>query len=250
MKIALLIDAENTHCKHIEFVLEKAKTFGELNIRRVYGDFTRPQLSCWKELLQNHAMTVAQRVSYKKGKNTTDIEIIMDAIELKERKLIDGVVLVSGDSDFTGLATRMRENNLLFIGIGSKDASPVLKNACSEYIEFTEEISVASNHASDVFKIEAPKLIGPVIVDKINLKSEPISKINSFKIIGTALKATEEPDGYSYSGKIGEYLKHHHPNFNFKVIGYSGQGSFFKENTSKYKIDYRNNNSSLYIKTK
>lgn len=117
-KFAILIDADNAQSKAIEHILTEAARYGIVTSRRCYGDWTNPQGKSWKDILNKYAIQPIQQFSYTKGKNATDSALIIDAMDLLYTKNFDGFILVSSDSDFTRLATRLRETGLEVIGFG------------------------------------------------------------------------------------------------------------------------------------
>jgi uncharacterized LabA/DUF88 family protein len=251
-RIALLIDAENTHCKEIDFILEKSSQYGELIIRRVYGDFTKQQLSCWQEIIQRHAFGVAQKFAYKKGKNSTDIELIMDAIELKVLNKVDGIILVAGDSDYTSLALRCREGNLQFIGMGRACSSEALKRSCQQFIEFSDTPSQTSSVEDQKvlpYKLSAPQLPGVKVIGHINLSQ---NDINSRYIvwIKAAVNQLVELDGFASLSKVVEILRKLHPEFDYKKTGSATMSKYIGKHPIHFEIQKRQNNSSIYIKNK
>jgi uncharacterized LabA/DUF88 family protein len=251
-RLALLIDAENTNCSELDFILHKASSYGETIIRRMYGDFTRQNLACWQEPIQKHAFTVAQKFAYKKGKNSTDIELIMDAIELKLLNKVDGIILVAGDSDYTGLALKCREANMAFIGIGKRDSADVLKRSCQEFIEFPEPSNVFPDEKvahDSKFRIEAPKLPGVKVIGRINYHLEDL-ETKYLKWIQLAIKQGIESDGYASLSKVIEALRKSHLDFDIKKVGSSTLSKFLSKHHNHFHIIYRNNNSSIYIKIK
>lgn len=251
-RLALLIDAENTNCSELEFILHKASSYGETIIRRMYGDFTKQNLACWQEPIQKHAFTVAQKFAYKKGKNSTDIELIMDAIELKLLNKVDGIILVAGDSDYTGLALKCREANMAFIGIGKKDSAEVLKRSCQEFIEYPEHpkavpIEIVAHDSN--FRIEAPKLPGVKVVGRIDNHMEDL-ETKYLKWIQFAITKGIERDGYASLSKVIESLRKSNQDFDIKKTGASSVSKFLSKHHYHFNILYRNNNSAIYINNK
>lgn len=111
-RLAVLIDADNAQAAVIESLLEEVAKFGEASVRRIYGDFTSPNSSSWKKILNKHSIKPVQQFAYTTGKNATDSTMIIDAMDLLYTRKIDGFCLVTSDSDFTGLAVRLREEGL------------------------------------------------------------------------------------------------------------------------------------------
>ncbi|MDR3182054.1 MAG: NYN domain-containing protein, partial [Planctomycetaceae bacterium] len=117
-KIAVLIDGDNAESKLIEHILDAAGKHGTTTIKRAYGDWSEPQLKSWREKLNAYAIRPIQKFAYTKGKNSTDSELIIDAMDILHSRLVDGFCIVSSDSDYTGLANRIREAGMFIMGIG------------------------------------------------------------------------------------------------------------------------------------
>lgn len=244
-RIALLIDAENTQCIYIDFIMEEAGRYGTTQVKPLYGDFTNPGLSCWHAVAQRYGFAVAQKFAYKKGKNSTNIELIIDAIELKERHKIDGVVLVSGDNDYSGLALRYREDAILFVAIGHAASGLSLRSACSQFIEYPQNghpvellvEPVDMNVAKQT--VNSPKLPGLTIVGKVELEKPRVTKSSICNFIRQATHKFRVSDGYTDIRKVIEYLRTVDQEFSIKAIGYSTIGKFISQNASKYNIDFK-----------
>ena len=119
-KIAVLIDADNVSQKYIQYILDEIVNHGIPTYKRIYGDWTKPQLASWKELLLEYSITPIQQYSYTTGKNATDSALIIDAMDILYSKNVDGFCIVSSDSDFTKLASRLREAGMYVLGMGEK----------------------------------------------------------------------------------------------------------------------------------
>ena len=132
--LAVLIDADNTSAKHAQAIFDEIIKLGEANVRRIYGDFTGSQLSGWDKAVGRLAILQHQQRSNSKGKNASDIALVIDAMDLMYKRTLDGIVLVSSDSDFTRLAQRLREEGLEVYGFGERKAVEAFRNACNRFI--------------------------------------------------------------------------------------------------------------------
>ena len=136
-RLAVLIDADNAQAGVIEGLLAEVARFGEATVRRIYGDFTSPTSASWKKVLNRYSIKPVQQFAYTTGKNATDSTMIIDAMDLLYTRRFDGYCLVTSDSDFTGLAVRLREEGLLVYGFGEQKTPEAFRNACHKFI-FTE----------------------------------------------------------------------------------------------------------------
>ncbi len=134
-KLAVLIDADNTSIKVIESLLREITKFGTAYVKRVYGDWTNNNMNSWKKVLNNFALTPIQQFAYTSGKNSTDIALIIDAMDLLYTDKFDGFCIVSSDSDFTPLVNRIRQNGLLVYGFGKKQTPRSFISACDRFIQ-------------------------------------------------------------------------------------------------------------------
>ena len=138
-RLAVLIDADNTAAKWADAIFEEIATLGEANVRRIYGDFSGPHLRSWEKKLAGLAVIAHQQFAYTKGKNSSDIALVIDAMDLMHTGRFDGFVLVSSDSDFTRLAGRLREQGLQVFGIGRTNTPEAFRKACKRFI-FVENL--------------------------------------------------------------------------------------------------------------
>ena len=143
-RLAVLIDADNTSAEWAEAIFEEVATIGEASVRRIYGDFSGPGLAGWRRKLAAHAVVPHQQFAYTKGKNSSDIALVIDAMDLLHSGRFDGFVLVSSDSDFTRLASRVREQGLDAFGIGRQNTPESFRKACKRFI-FVENIVDAAS---------------------------------------------------------------------------------------------------------
>src|ERR1700731_1338290 len=138
-RLAILIDADNTSPRIAAGLFEEVAKFGEASVRRIYGDFSGQQLKSWAEILQKHAIDPYQQFAYTKGKNASDIALVIEAMDLLHTGRFEGFCLVSSDSDFTRLASRLREQGADVYGFGKKDTPERLSQACRRFI-YTENL--------------------------------------------------------------------------------------------------------------
>ena len=133
MKIAVLIDADNVSDKYIKYIFDEISNLGMPTFKRIYGDWTKPQLGSWKTVLLNYSITPIQQYSYTTGKNATDAALIIDAMDILYSNNVDGFCIVSSDSDFTRLATRLREAGMYVVGMGEKKTPTPFISACEKF---------------------------------------------------------------------------------------------------------------------
>src|SRR6476646_3467723 len=138
-KMALLIDGDNAQAKLIGLIISEASKYGKITIRRIYGDWTQQTMSKWKSLLNDFAISPIQKFSYTTGKNSTDTALIIDAMDILHDQLVDGFCIVSSDSDYTGLAKRIREEGIFVMGIGEKKTPNAFVKSC-EIFTFVENL--------------------------------------------------------------------------------------------------------------
>ncbi len=212
LRLAVLIDADNAQASVIEALLAEIARFGEATVKRIYGDFTTQASSSWKKVLQKHAIKPIQQFAYTTGKNATDSTLIIDAMDLLYTRKFDGFCLVSSDSDFTGLAMRLREEGLTVIGFGEKKTPEAFKNACHKFI-FTE---VLRQIASDVSSTKEETKKKPA--------ADPTPTEIKFdfpkKFVLDALEQSSDDTGWANLGTFGSYLTKLQPDFDSRIYGH------------------------------
>jgi len=200
--LAVLIDADNTSAKHAQAIFDEIVKLGEANVRRIYGDFSGNRLSGWDEAIKSLAILQHQQRSNSKGKNASDIALVIDAMDLMYKRTLDGVVLVSSDSDFTRLAQRLREEGLEVYGFGERKAVEAFRNACNRFI-YVENLTEAG----------AEKDSGEGNAGK---ETEPPSK--AVKIIATAIEGSDD-DGWANLSDVGKRILAAAPDFDPRSYG-------------------------------
>lgn len=207
LKLAVLIDADNAQSAIIKELLGEVSTFGLASVKRAYGDWTTPNLKGWKEMLHLMAIQPIQQFSYTSGKNSTDASLIIDAMDLLHSGKLDGFCLVSSDSDFTRLATRIREAGLLVYGFGEKKTPAAFVAACDKFV-YTEILRTAHHDA-----------VEPSAVAKNMAVRAPIVLGDTEKIVRNAIAAATREDGFASLGPVGSLILKNSPAFDPRNYG-------------------------------
>jgi len=234
-RFTLLIDADNAQAKAIDAILTEAARYGDVTSRRCYGDWTSPQSKSWKEVLNKHAIQPMQQFAYTVGKNATDSALIIDAMDLLYTGKFDGFFLVSSDSDFTKLATRLREAGLEVIGIGRRSTPEAFRAACNKFI-FTETIMDDENSADEIKKstksVETSATISPAPKNDKNKQSvkivDPSKDTNLKKLIKEAIESASEEDGWANLGGVGSYIPRVDSSFDPRNYGFDKLGKLIR----------------------
>ena len=209
LRLAVLIDADNIPARHIEAVLDELATYGEPSVRRVYGDWSSQALSQWKEKARSLGLVMHQQSANTKGKNASDIGLVIDAMDILHAGKVDGFVLVSSDSDFTRLASRIREDGLQVIGVGERKTPESLRNVCNRFI-FLENIAATPEPAADTPTPAKPK-------EPVRAEKDPPSKAIPL-VLAAMKKIGIEEDSYSL-GQLGQVLTQLYPDFDSRTYG-------------------------------
>ncbi len=234
-RFALLIDADNAQAKAIDAILTEAARYGDATSRRCYGDWTNTQLGSWKSVLNKHAIQPMQQFAYTSGKNATDSALIIDAMDLLYTGKFNGFFLVSSDSDFTKLATRLREAGLEVIGIGKRLTPEAFRSACNKFI-FTETI-MDDESSSDEVKVDSKSIIITPVHQNSNTVISPTSQNDKSeqppkivnpskdsdlkKLINEAIEAVSEDDGWANLGGVGSYILRLDSSFDARNYGFA-----------------------------
>jgi uncharacterized LabA/DUF88 family protein len=265
-RFALLIDADNAQAKAIDAILTEAARYGDATSRRCYGDWTNTQLGSWKSVLNKHAIQPMQQFAYTSGKNATDSALIIDAMDLLYTGKFNGFFLVSSDSDFTKLATRLREAGLEVIGIGRRLTPEAFRAACNKFI-FTETIMDDENSPDEIKKntksVETStavsqfsnNIISPAPQnDKSNQSAkivEPSKDNNLKKLIKEAIESASEEDGWANLGGVGSYIPRVDSSFDPRNYGFEKLGKLIRS-LDYVEVQQKNidNGSNTYIRFK
>ncbi|MCH7771526.1 MAG: NYN domain-containing protein [Bacteroidetes bacterium] len=242
LKLAVLIDGDNIPSAYVKEMMEEIAKYGNPTIKRIYGDWTKPRLSKWKNILLENAITPIQQYGYTTGKNATDSAMIIDAMDILYSEKVNGFCLVSSDSDFTRLATRLREAGMQVFGIGEKKTPDSFIVACDKFIyieilkyqtegsesEFTESKSIQKNNIDKI----TPKVI---------------------KLISSTISDLADDDGWAFLGDVGNLLQKKQPNFDSRNYGFQKLTPLINS-INKFEIEQRESTKGrfklIYVKNK
>ena len=225
--VALLVDGENISPKYIEAIIEEALNYGRLNHKRVYGDWSKNVMSNWKKQCLEYGLSQVQQFSYTTKKNVSDFSLVIDAMDIMYGEKVDSFVIVSSDSDFTRLVTRIKENNILVYGMGESKTPLALVNSCEKFT-YLDKVVVSTENG----KKEEDSSITP----KANI-------INYFSQIITN---ESDDDGWAYWGVIVEKVKKKYPGFHPRNYGKELKMDKFLQKTNNF--EFKTEKSSMYVK--
>jgi uncharacterized LabA/DUF88 family protein len=204
-RLAVLIDADNAQPTIVDGLLAEIAKYGTASAKRIYGDWTMPSLKGWKEVLLEHSIQPMQQFGYTKGKNSTDSAMIIDAMDLLYSGNFDGFCIVSSDSDFTRLASRVREAGLTVYGFGEKKTPGAFVSACDKFI-YTEVLRATESNTTSIKQVPTNKL------------KQETKLIN---LLRNAIDASSDDDGWAQLGTVGSNIAKQSPDFDARNYGYS-----------------------------
>jgi uncharacterized LabA/DUF88 family protein len=224
IKLAVLIDGDNIPSKYIKEMMEEIAKYGTPTIKRIYGDWTKPHLVKWKTILLENAITPIQQYGYTTGKNATDSAMIIDAMDILYSNNVDGFCLVSSDSDFTRLATRLRESGMQVYGIGEKKTPDPFIVACDKfiYLEILEPFSETKDEIGGESKKRNLDKITPKVI----------------KFLKQSVSDVADEDGWAFLGDVGSLILKKQPNFDSRNFGFEKLTPLFKS-LNQFEIDQR-----------
>ncbi len=207
-RLAVLIDADNTSPRYASALLEEVATYGVPTVKRAYGDWTTPNLAGWKDQLNRNAIHPVQQFAYTRGKNSTDSALIIDAMDLLYTGNLEAFAIVSSDSDFTRLVTRLRESGKTVYGFGRRRTPESLVAACDRFV-FLEILDEGHGDASEDADPDDPAGEG----------AEPAPLPNLQSILTKAVNATSHDDGWAPLSAVGSWLRTAHASFDPRNYG-------------------------------
>ncbi|MFO7984531.1 MAG: NYN domain-containing protein [Desulfatiglandaceae bacterium] len=206
--LAVLIDADNAQPSILDGLLSEIAKYGTANVKRIYGDWTLPRLKGWKEVLLAYSIQPIQQFGYTTGKNATDSALIIDAMDLLYTGRFDGFCIVSSDSDFTKLASRIREAGLLVYGFGEKKTPQPFVSACDKFI-FTEVLRSKDDQRDSISR-------------------KPVSQLKKdtklVNLLRNAVDASSDDSGWAHLATVGSYIAKQAPEFDPRNYGYKKLG--------------------------
>ena len=236
-KLAVLIDAENAQPSIVDSLLAEVANYGVASVKRIYGDWTGPSLKGWKEALLQHSIQPIQQFGYTTGKNGTDSAMIIDAMDLLYSGKFDGFCLVSSDSDFTRLASRLRESGLIVYGFGEQKTPPAFVSACDKFI-YTEVLRPKTDESKAIVKKSSSEL-------KQNTKL--------VNLLRNAVEASSDESGWAHLASVGSNITKQSPEFDARNYGYRKLGELVSA-TELFEIEERKtegtNSKVLYVRDK
>ncbi len=239
LRFAVLIDADNVPYANVKAMMEEIAKYGTPTFKRIYGDWTKPTTSGWKSVLLQNAITPIQQYSYTSGKNATDSAMIIDAMDILYTGRVDGFCIVSSDSDFTRLATRLREAGMKVIGIGERKTPEPFITACDKFI-YIEIL------ASDDSAVE-PK------AKRQTKETFPKPDKRVLTLIKTSINDVADESGWAFLGEVGTLILKKQPNFDARNYGYK-KLLYLMKSIDTIEIDERQSEKSgtrhVYVRVK
>lgn len=260
--IALLIDADNSPSGKIEEILDELAKYGVINIRRAFGNWKSPHLKGWEGVLHDYAIQPMQQFAYTKGKDATDMAMIIDAMDLLYTKQLDGFCIVSSDSDFTPLVMRIRANGLKVFGFGEKKTPDPFVNACSKFLyletlgeQAPEEAAVEAktsiaNTEVPAAPVAAPEILSaPTAAKTANVKvgtKELKANTRLVNLLRMSVEAAADDEGWAGLGAVGQHISKQ-ASFDSRNYGYAKLKDLFQAIAL---FEIRKNDKSIYIRDK
>ena len=246
LKLAVIIDADNVPSENVKGMMEEIAKYGVPTFKRIYGDWTKPNLARWKNVLLENAITPIQQYGYTTGKNSTDSAMIIDAMDILYTSKVDGFCIVSSDSDFTKLATRLRESGMKVFGFGEKKTPYPFIVACDKFI-YLEILKGSST-------VEATEKLKPKTAnDSAQHTVQQIDK-KIVRLISTTVNDIADEDGWAFLGDVGNLLIKKKPDFDPRNYGFDKLTPLIKSLKRDFEIDERMTGRAsiklVYVRTK
>lgn len=235
-RLAMLIDGDNIQSSLIKEIIAEASRYGLVSIKRIYGDWTADNMKPWKEILHTYALQPIQQFRYTVGKNATDSALIIDAMDILSEGAMSGFCLVSSDSDYTRLATRIREKGLFVMGIGHEITPKAFVNACDVFT-YTENLVPVSSQRPEKASKQAAK--------------SDVHGSDPLLLIKSALDMSIQDDGWAFLGTVGGHLRQLDPSFDARTYGYKQLSQLIKSFPSDFEVKEKKGKSGtleVYIR--
>ncbi len=232
INLAVLIDGDNIPSAYVKEMMEEIAKYGNPTIKRIYGDWTKPHLSKWKKMLLDNAITPIQQYGYTTGKNATDSAMIIDAMDILYSEKVNGFCIVSSDSDFTRLATRLREAGMQVIGIGEKKTPNPFIVSCDKFIYIEILKKKSSKKEGNNEKTSEKDTVDTITRKQINL-------------IKTTIDDVSDDDGWAFLGDVGSLIQKKQPNFDSRNYGFEKLTQLIKS-IGEFEIEQRDTPKSRH----
>lgn len=251
-KLAVLIDADNVPYANVKEMMEEISKNGTPTIKRIYADWTKPTVAGWKNVLLENAITPVQQYSYSTGKNSSDSALIIDAMDILYSEKVNGFCIVSSDSDFTRLATRLREAGMTVIGFGEKKTPKPFISACNKFIYLEILKSPVVEAITKSRKSQKPRSKSKTRSKSI---TDPLDRVDAetIRIITDSVNDLADESGWTFLGSLGNFILKKKPDFDPRNFGFPKLLSLIKY-SNKFEIDERDtgqkNVRHIYLKLK
>lgn len=222
-RLAVLIDADNAPASMARELFEEIARYGIASVKRIYGDWSSPLLAGWRAVLLHHALVPVQQFAYTKGKNATDMQLTIDAMDMLHEGHLHGFCLVSSDSDFTPLAQRLRSGGLLVYGFGRQQTPEAFRQACDRFITLE---NLGGSDAVDKPQTAADKESAPPTAPAPARKMDGATRTLLYKAIKDC---AGEGEGWASMGAIATYIRQTNPGFDSRDYGYSKLSKMLRE---------------------
>ncbi len=260
VRLAVLIDADNISSHYVKGMLEEIARYGTPTIKRIYGDWTKPNLGGWKTVLLDYAISPIQQFNYTTGKNATDSAMTIDAMDILYAEKVDAFCLVSSDSDFTKLATRLREAGKIVYGIGEQKTPTPFIAACDRFIFLEildEDDDDTEDSLQDTNKSKSKRDTKSDSNRPHRQKKRAIQTIDkkTIRLISQTIKDVEDDNGWAYLGEVGNLIVKKQPSFDARNYGFNKLTSLF-DAIDDFEIDIRDagtgpsNSKHVYVRVK
>lgn len=221
-RIAMLIDGDNAQPSLLAEMIAEASRYGLVTIRRIYGDWTTTSMKKWKLILNEHAIQPIQQFRYTIGKNATDSAMIIDTMDILYEGGVNGFCLVSSDSDYTRLATRIREKGFFVMGIGQRSTPKAFVNACQVFV-YTENLQPEAAAPQIVQRSKQKKIVEPSLPDALPL-------------LRKAFDRSAQEDGWANLGTVGSLLRQLDPGFDARTYGYRQLSQLIRSYSNEFEV--------------
>ncbi len=257
LRLAVLIDADNVPYSNIKGMLEEIAKYGTPTFKRIYADWTKPTVSGWKTVLLEYAITPIHQYSYTTGKNATDSSMIIDAMDILYSGRVDGFCIVSSDSDFTRLATRLREAGMKVFGFGEKKTPTAFISACDKfvYIEILEKDKSRALENQPKRRAKPKATPSPLPPSTPPPPHQPIGTINDdlVKLISDSIDDLADESGWTFLGDLGNLLIKKQPDFDPRNYGFKKLVLLIKS-LKQFEVEKREtgkgNTKNVFVRTK